>query len=637
MNALIRLRRTRGGCNQSGIATMEFLAAMVVLVFTATGVLAATMAAGFIGENGNQKARANVLITSFGEAVKALPYEPCADSTHYQHEFELDSNTADLRDTPQANLQIVDVQIADTSGCPAFDSGIQEITLRIGMRGKETTRVIVKRTPEPELQPLDFRIKDPISHISTPDDPQVLWEFHADGSTKVFEYKWWCDAEAWMTVNNPVANPTSAQQQDVTLLVDEADIPPPDYITSSPSAFDTVCEYAAPATGAPQGEKERTVALRIQEQQTNRVGYAARVFELPTTTTPHNPPVAQIDITSNPQCKSTPVAAQCTYGVPISFRSAAPPPPDTPIILWEWNFGDGTPTLYCTASTSDPTGQSCINVQHTYAGGGEFEVTLTVVDGYGTRSNTATRNVFVAGDPMIRPTIKSNVDAALTATPTTGVSPQIVQFNAAGSHADGAAPGAGSPPGGITNYYWEFGPPGAILSGPNLTNPTWTYPSSNQVETYTARVTVTDTRGITNFATVTVTLNPLVPPIGIINTRAKGDIWFLRDAYFDFQWTNVARTVGDGIQYVIRIRSGGGVCGFLGIGVNYRDFTVAAGPAGSNQTFRAQFNSSPDGFNGVCNTDSFNFQAMTRRTNPACPGGVCESPWSSQQLLDPEF
>ncbi len=631
-----RLRRvlaSGGRSDQRGIATVEFLAAMVILAFTVGGILAATMAAGVISEGGNQKARQNVLMTSFAESIKGLGYDACAGPSDYQHEFDTSSDTSQLRGTDGASFEVVAVQIADTSGCPAFDSGIQNITLRIELNGESLERVIVKRTPDPELQPLDFRIKDPIQHSET-DNPIVLWEFHADGSTKVFQYEWFCDAGDWLTVNHPVANPSSYQQQDVTVT---GAIPAPDFITSSPSAYDTVCDYEAPAVGEPQANKERTIALRITEDTTNRTGIAGRVFTLPTTPTPHNRPIAQIDITSNPQCLSVPETAKCTYNVPISFRSSAPPPPDTPIILWKWNFGDGTPDFLCTASVADPTGQSCINVQHTYLGGGEFPVTLTVTDGFGTASLTATRNVFVNGPIKVRPTIQSDVSAALTATPNTGVSPQIVSFNAAGSHADGFLPGQGTPPGGIANYYWEFGPPGAIQSGPNLTTPTYTYPASTQLETYTAKVTVTDVNGVTNFATVTVTLNPLVPPIGIRNTQAKGDIPLFRDAYFDFQWTNVPRTVGDSIQYVIRIRSGGGFCGFLGVGVNYRDFVVNAGAAGTIQTYRAQFNSSPDGFNGVCATDSFNFQAMTRRTNPACPGGVCESIWSPLQPLDPTF
>ena len=634
MITIRRVLRPSRRTDQRGVAAMEFLAAMVILAFTVGGVLAATMAAGFIGDNGNQKARQNVLMTSFAESVKALKYDDCAGASEYQAEFNASADTDDLRSTPGAVLQIVDVQIADTAGCPAFDSGIQNLTLRVRLKGKSLERVIVKRTPDPELRPLDVRIMDPIQ-LSQPGDPAVLWEFHADGSTKVFQYEWWCDAESWLTVNNPVANPTSVQQQDVTVT---GAIPAPNFITSTPTAYDTVCPYQAPATGASQADKERTVALRITEDITNRTGFVGRVFELPTTPTPHNPPNAQIEITSNPQCLSVPEIAKCTFNVPISFRSSAPPPPDTPIILWKWNFGDGTPDVLCTASVSDPTGQLCINVEHTYAGGGEFPVRLVVTDGFGTASQTATRNVFVKGPVKVRPTIRADVAAALTATPDVGVSPQIVNFNAAGSYADGYTAGQGSPPGGITNYYWEFGPTGAIQSGANLTTPSYTYPASTQVENYVAKVTVTDVNGVTNFATVNVRLDPLVPPIGIRNTRALGDILFIRDASFDFQWTNVPRTAGDTIQYVIRIRSGGGICGFLGLGLNYRDFYVTAGAAGTIQTYRADFaDGGTRGNNGVCNFDSYNFQAMTRRTNAACPGGVCDSIWSPLQPLDPRW
>lgn len=632
-----RTRRSNRRSDQRGIATIEFLAAMVVLSLTVGGVLMATLTAGRISEDGNRRARLNVLMTSFAEAVKALHYDDCTVAGQYQNLFESNVDNDKLRTTPGATFRIVDVEVVDNTGCPGYDSGIQNVSLEVELRGETLERVIVKRTPDPELQPLDFRIKDPIQH-SQVDNPEVLWEFHADGSSKIFQYEWWCDAGSWLTVNNPLPNPTSAQQRDVTLLVAEGDIPAPDFITTSASAYDTVCQYEAPPTGAPQSFKERTVALRVTEETTGRTAIAGRVFTLPTTPTPHNAPIAQIEITSNPQCLSLPAAARCTFNVPISFRSAAPPPPDSPIILWKWSFGDGSPEILCTASLADPTGNLCINRQHTYAGGGDFEVRLTVTDGFGTQSLTAIRTVVVDGPVKVLPVIQSDVTAGLTATPNVGVSPQIVSFNAAGSHADGYLPGQGSPPGGIVSYYWEFGPPGAIQSGANLTNPTFTYPASNQNETYTAKVTVTDVNGVTNFATVQVNLAPLVPPIGIRNTRAKGDLPLIRNADFDFQWTNVPRTAGDSVQTVIRIRSAGGFCGFLGVGVNYRDFVVTAGAAGTVQSYRAQFASSPfAGFNGVCATDDFNFEAWTLRTNPACPGGVCQSTPSALQWLDPEF
>lgn len=668
----------RGGIrsDQRGIATIEFLAAMVVMFFTVGGILAASFAAGVIGDRGNLEARRNVLMTAFSEAVKALPYEDCTDSdgSTYQTAFEnseaLVAHDEDLRNAKDADALTI-AQVNTSSSCPASDEGTQTITLEVELRGTTLERTIVKRSPDAQLQPFDTRIVNPIDRDRSNDagppadeaygllrsgvnDPQVIIGLKAVGSTKAFQYEWWCDAAhptdggaAWIQVNTPSGEEeTSAGQQMVTLLRAIPAEPQGKYWTAT-TGDDSApeCRYSAPGEGSIQHDPPILV-LRVTEMGSNRTAMFARVLKpLPTTTTPHNPPIAQIQVNSGgpPQCLT---ADPCTHNTVITFQSVAPPPPDAAIIQWEWNYGDGTPTFYCTATSGDPTANSCKNVQHTYAGGSPvagFPVSLVVIDSYGTRSTDPPRNVVVNGPVKVRPTIKSDVTSAVTATPSSGVSPQLVQFDASGSHADGFTPGAGSPPGGIANYFWDFGTanPGDNQTGATLSKPTFTYPKSNQRETYVVTVTVTDHQGITNFATVTVVLDPLVPPIGITNNGYhKGDLPFIRNAYFDFQWQNVPRTSGDTIQYVIRITAAGGFCGFFGVG-GYKDFTVNAGAAGTTQSYRAQFSSSPfAGFNGICATDDFHFTAQTVRQNPACagqPGGVCRSDWSAPQLLDPEF
>lgn len=666
---------------------MEFLAAMVVLFFTVSGILAASFAAGLIGNKGNQEARRNVLMTAFSEAIKSLPYENCTatDGSSYQAAFESGESkvpvSEDLRNAEDATLKVANVNVAPT--CPATDSGTQTITLEVTIRGVTLQRVIVKRTPEGELAPIDMRIVNPlcpsVTNPATPPDPptqpdpadplckllrsgtndtQVIIGLQADGSSKIFQFEWWCDAahpsddpsDPWIQVNTPAGQEdTSAGQSMVTLL---RPIPPtePKFVASTYNDSTPECRYAAPGVGSTQHDPPILV-LRVTEEGTNRTAmFARKLIPLPTTTTPHNPPLAQIQVNHGgpPQCLE---ADKCQYNTVITFQSIGPPPPDAAIVQWEWNFGDGTPTSYCTPTPGDPTGNLCKNVQHTYIGGsppgGGYPVSLVVVDGWGTRSIDPPRNVVVDGPQKIRPTIKApgsspSVTATPASAPVAGVSPQTIAFDASGTYADGYTPGVGSPPGGIVNYYWDFGTGNPLdnQSGATMTKPTFTYPRSSTRVTYTVTVTVTDVNGLTNFATVPVVLDPLVPPIGIANNgKHKGDLPFIRDAYFDFQWTNVPRSPGDGIQYVIRIRSAGGFCGFFGVG-GYRDFTVTGGAAGTTQAYRAQFSSSPRGFNGVCATDDFNFQARTVRTNPACagePGGVCVSDWSALQPLDPEF
>jgi PKD repeat protein/Tfp pilus assembly protein PilV len=602
----------RGPTRQGGFALIEFLAAMVVLSITIGGIVAATMTAGNVGKIANTDARLNVLMTAFGEAVKALPYETCASATVYQQSFDsseagLPDDAEDLRNAENATLTIVDVPAGPD--CPAIDSGVQPVTLRVQISDDELTRQIVKRSPDPAAVPLDFRIKDPAAPgneylVRSPaNNPRFIIGLEAEGESQIFQYEWWCNGD-W---ENQDPQPTP---------------PPPDFTTNSPNDSGPECEWDAPGDGDVQ---QRRVALRVTEEGTNRVGTTSRLIQLGTTFAPRLAPIAQISVTTVPSCLT---ATPCAFNTPIGFASTGPPPADASIIQWEWNFGDGTPTSLCTPSSADPTGLSCINQNHTYVGGGVYTVRLVVVDSYGSRSAQATRNVTITGPVVIKPTI--NVSSSLTGSPSYGISPQTVNFSAA-ANADGFPVGSG---GGITNYFWEFGHNGATQSGPTLTSASYTYPASTTRQTYTAKVTVTAANGATNFATVTIVLDPLVAPINIRNTRAKGDLPFIRNAYFDFQWTNVPRTVGDTISYVIRIQSGGGFCGFFGAQL-YRDFTVAAGAAGTTQLYRAQFSSSPfAGFNNVCSTDSFTFSARTVRTNA---GGTSFSNWSPPVLMDPEF
>lgn len=677
MNNLSRVLRRTTASDQRGIATIEFLAAMVVLFLTVSGVLAASFSAGMIGTQGNQQARRNVLMTAFSEAIKALPYDNCTatDGSVYQAAFNSGESKVpaneDLRNARDANqLQVVSVATSPT--CPATDLGTQTIVLSIKIRNTSLQRVIVKRSPTGQRQPLDVMIVNPVDRArsndpadvaygllrSAVDDPQVIIGLRAEGQSAVFQYEWWCDAAhpadgqgPWLRVDTtPGQEESSAGQAMVTLL---RPIPAsePKFVTSTPSDSAPECRYAAPGFGSTQHDPPILV-LRVTEAGSGRTALFARTLTaLPTTTTPHNAPNAQIEVNGGgpPQCITS---DPCTYNTPITFRSVAPPPPDAAIILWEWNFGDGTPTSYCQPTSADPTGLSCKNPPpHTYPGGspaGGYPVSLVVTDAFGTRSIDPPRNVIVNGPVKIRPTIQAGSGPTVTASVTVAVSPQIAQFDASGSHADGYIAGQGTPPSGITNYYWDFGTgnPGDNQSGPTLTKPTFTYPKSNQRQTFTVTVTVTDHQGLTNFATVTVILDPLVPPIGFTNNapglQRKGDILFIRNAYFDFQFTNVPRSPGDQIKYVVRITSAGGFCGFFGVG-GYRDFVFNGGAAGTGQTYRAQFSSSPRGFNGICATDTFNYKALTKRYNPACPVDpiesvpVCLSDWSAPQNLNPEF
>ncbi len=76
--------------------------------------------------------------------------------------------------------------------------------------------------------------------------------------------------------------------------------------------------------------------------------------------------------------------SSCDGGLECTFTDTSTDP-DSPIVSWSWNFGDGG-----TSTTQHPT--------HTYAADGAYTVTLTVTDNEGA-SDTATETVIVGNPP----------------------------------------------------------------------------------------------------------------------------------------------------------------------------------------------------------------------------------------------
>ena len=116
MSELRLIRRGRSSrrprrCDQRGMGILEVLIALLILGITVGGIATATMTAGGVGKSANEEARLNVLMTAFGEAVKALPYEMCAPPSYYDAEFRaaetlLPSHIRRLIDTEGAALEV---------------------------------------------------------------------------------------------------------------------------------------------------------------------------------------------------------------------------------------------------------------------------------------------------------------------------------------------------------------------------------------------------------------------------------------------------------------------------------------------------------------------------------------------------
>lgn len=634
--------------SQGGFSLLEVLIALLILSIVVSGVAAAAMTGGGLGKRANDEARANVLMTAFAEAIKALPYQACAPSSVYQAEFDaseaaLATGARRLSETENATLEVIDVPPGRE--CPGVDTGVQPVRLRVTVDGHALERTVVKRTLDAGAEPLDFCIVSPMPdggeceepHRYDPElhrnadaanDTLVVWALRAAGNSQIFQYEWWCDGD--FAVMDPLPDP----------------LPDPDFVTyDAVGPINVECQYPAPAAdtcpsdqplASLPAECQQRIALRVSEEGTSRTGLKSDAFRLPTTETVHQPPTAQITQVTPASCPS---AAPCLPNTEVTFASTGPAPVDASIISWEWDFDDG-PGVLCGVSPLDPTGQQCITQSHTFLGekpgGGPYEVRLRVTDSFGETSPWSQVNVTIGGPQIVRPIV--DVNSGLAGSPAYGVAPQPVAFDASGSHADGYPPGVGLEAG-IVNYQWDYGVaidevPQELRSGPELVAPVFTYHPIVRT-TYEIRVTVTDIHGSKNSAVMSVVVDPLVPPINIVNNGdRKGDIPLIRNARFDFQWVNPPALPGDVMETEIAINSAGGFCGFFGGSMAPRVFTVTNNAPGSVQGYRANFSSSPRGFNGVCSSDTFTFTARTKRTTSH---GTYYSPWSAPQTLRPEF
>ncbi|MFO0724250.1 MAG: PKD domain-containing protein [Myxococcota bacterium] len=141
-------------------------------------------------------------------------------------------------------------------------------------------------------------------------------------------------------------------------------------------------------------------------------------------------------------------------GTPISFDGTGSFDPDGTIASYLWDFGDGT------------TGTGAV-VSHTYTGGTDRIVTLTVTD-----------NLGATGSDSV--SVRVNLPPTADAGPDHFADPgEIVSFSgAASTDSDGT----------ISNYQWNFGD-GASASGLNVTHQ---YAAGGN---YTVTLTVTDNDG----------------------------------------------------------------------------------------------------------------------------------------------
>jgi len=111
----------------------------------------------------------------------------------------------------------------------------------------------------------------------------------------------------------------------------------------------------------------------------------------------------------------------------VSFNASSSSDSDGNIISYAWDFKDGN------------TG-SGETINHTFSSIGSYNVKLTVTDNEGATDST-TKTITVTEPPNQSPI------ASFTASPTSGVVPLEVSFDAFGSY---------DPDGNIVSYAWDF-------------------------------------------------------------------------------------------------------------------------------------------------------------------------------------
>jgi parallel beta-helix repeat protein len=206
----------------------------------------------------------------------------------------------------------------------------------------------------------------------------------------------------------------------------------------------------------------------------------------------------QVTVTNNPPTAVLDVAP-ASGNAPLLVTADASGSTDTdgePIESYSFDFGDG----------SAPVGpQPGATASHTYTAGGTYTVTVTVKDEGGVTS-VATREVTVSAGQDDPPT------AALEVTPTSGVIDLDVTADASGSTDD-------DPTSPIASYSFDFGDGSPVVGPQPEATAHHTYVSPG---TYTIRVTVRDTLGLSSTRTQDVTVRNDPPSAALAVTPASG-------------------------------------------------------------------------------------------------------------------
>ena len=184
-----------------------------------------------------------------------------------------------------------------------------------------------------------------------------------------------------------------------------------------------------------------------------------------TVTAPNIP--TSVSISSSP---ATPIASQ-----PATFTASATAATNHRIVSYQFIWGDG-----------NSNSQNANVIQHTYSQAGTYLLTLTVRDDLG-QSTTINQVLTVSSGLTI---------SAFTANPASPAAGQTTTFSATATSNVAST---------ITDYAWDFDGDGTYDANGSSSTTTYAYPSSG---TFTAKVRVTDSRGVTETKTLSITVTP---------------------------------------------------------------------------------------------------------------------------------
>jgi len=175
----------------------------------------------------------------------------------------------------------------------------------------------------------------------------------------------------------------------------------------------------------------------------------------------------------------------------IQFNGTATDPDGDDIVAWHWDFGDGN-----TSNEQNPT--------HQYPNGGTFDVTLTVTDERGV-TGEVTKTLEIEGPPNQPPEITE-----LNADPQNPAVDQDVDFEVVVEDPD-------QPEGTAFDYAWDFGDETTSTTAA----PTHSFDEAGE---YTVEVTVTDSQGATDTATIEISVGNEAPTLtGVEADPATGN------------------------------------------------------------------------------------------------------------------